>query len=57
MLSLDTEVAYPGELLVLGEVVADVIREKHARNEAIAPKLPGRVCSSDRPGPCVLDND
>lgn len=55
MLNLDNEIPY-GKLFDLKTVVSDVIKSNWRQGKSIAPKLPGRVCSSDRPlNDCILD--
>ncbi len=55
MLGLDTEVKYAAKLVDLRTIVSEDVSARWTNKQGIRPKLPGRVCSDDRPSlPCVL---
>ena len=58
MINLNTEVKYAEKLFDLKTIFSKDVSSLWKRQQGIQPKLPGRVCSSDRAFlPCVLSPD
>jgi 2',3'-cyclic-nucleotide 2'-phosphodiesterase (5'-nucleotidase family) len=55
MLNLANELVYADQLIDLKDHIISHIKSLYKDNKAIAPQLPGRICSTARPDlPCVL---